>query len=730
MNANKRFAALLVGITAALSTLVTATAATPGVKQGDIVVLYTNDVHCALDENLGYAGLAAYRDEMKQLTEYVTLVDAGDATQGGTVGTLSKGIFPMQIMDKAGYAVAVPGNHEFDYGMENFQKIAATMKSSYTCCNFMDLKTGKPVFDAYKMVSYGDTQVAYVGITTPETFSSSTPVYFQDDTGKYIYGFCEGNDGKDLYQAVQRAVDAAKAAGADAVIAVGHCGVAEDSAPWRSTDIIANVSGLTAFLDGHSHSTIASQAVRDAEGKTVLLSSTGTKLSAIGKLVLRPDGTATTEVVTDYTVKDPDMTAFVKDIQSRNQALLDQVVGKTAVTLTTKNPDGSRAVRSGETNLGDFLADAFRAAGKADIGWINGGGIRADLDAGDITYGDILNVFPFGNELCVVKVTGQQILDMLEMAARSCPQETGAFMQVSGMRYTVDTSIPSTVTTDDKGAFTGITGARRVRDVQVGGGAIDPKKTYTLASIRYLIRDGGDGLNAFQNAPAVNAATLLDTQVVLDYLQKDCKGVIPADYAKAQGRITVTNQAAATPFPDVPADAWYYDAAVYVHANALFSGNSSGHFSPQGPMTRGQLVTVLWRMAGQPAAKGENPFVDVKDDSAFAKAIVWAAENDLTGGYADQTFQPNRPVSREQLAVFLYHYAKHMGYDTTQGGMALREYQDYASIGVYAVPALTWANSAGLIQGNEKTNSITPKAPATRAQVAVILQRFSTTVAK
>ena len=219
--------------------------------------------------------------------------------------------------------------------MDQFLNLSKEMKCGYVCCNFMDLRTNKPVFDAYKMITYGNTKVAYVGIDTPESITKSTPTYFQDNTGKYIYGFCNGNNGKELYNAVQSAVDSAKAAGANYVIAVGHCGIDEQSAPWRSTDIIANVSGLTAFLDGHSHSTIPSQKVSGKDGKTVLLTSTGTKLAAIGKLVLKSSGAVTTELVTDYTAKNPAMDTFVKGIQSKNEALLNKVVAKTSVDLTT-----------------------------------------------------------------------------------------------------------------------------------------------------------------------------------------------------------------------------------------------------------------------------------------------------------------------------------------------------------------------------------------------------------
>ncbi len=722
----KKFASVLLAAVMLLSLTAFAGAADAvTVNNGDIVVVYTNDVHCAVDTNIGYAGLAAYRDAQKELTDYVTLVDDGDAIQGGAVGTLSKGSYIVDIMNEVGYDIAVPGNHEFDYGMDNFLNIAKQMNSGYICCNFIDLKTGEPVFDSYKMVTYGDTKVAYVGIDTPETFSKSTPAYFKDASGNYIYSFCEGNNGADLYSAVQTAVDAAKDAGADYVVALGHCGTDEQSAPWRSTDIIANVSGLSAFIDGHSHSVIASDQVTDKDGNTVLLTSTGTKFANIGRLVINPATKAvSTELISSYDAKDATVDAFVKSIQAKNQTLLDKVVATSSVDLTILGADGKRAVRNQETNLGDLCADAYRVVGNADIGWVNGGGVRADIAAGDVTYGDIINVFPFNNALCVKEVTGQQILDALEMAARNCPSENGGFLQVSGLTYTIDTTVASTVTTNDKGEFTGVTGARRVSDVEVGGVPIVATKTYTLASHDYMLKNGGDGLVMFKDDKTLVDGTMLDNEVLIQYITDNLGGKISNTYKAAQGRITVVQE----PFSDVNNSDWYYDGIVYAYGNSLFSGKSHNVFSPNGLMTRAQVMTVLYRLAGSPETTGETGFKDVSSDQYYAPAVAWAVKNEIASGYNKNTFQPNHPVTREQLATFLYNYAKVMNLDTTAGGMAIREYTDYDQISSFASEALAWANAAGLIQGYTTDSTIRPHGNATRAQVAVIMMRFGNNV--
>lgn len=725
----KKTLSLLLAAVMALSLTTASFAAEATVQKGDIVVLYTNDVHCGVDDNIGYAGLAAYKADMLAITDYVTLADAGDAIQGAALGTLSKGQYLVDIMNQVGYDVAVPGNHEFDYGMDQFLALAKSMNSGYVCCNFMDLRTNKPVFDAYKMITYGETKVAYVGIDTPEAITKSTPTYFQDANGKYIYGFCNGNNGKDLYSAVQGAVDAAKAEGADYVIAVGHCGDDSQSAPWQSTDIIANVSGLSAFIDGHAHSTIPSQNVRDKDGKAVVLTSTGTKLNAIGKLVLTPStGVVTTELVTNYTKKDSTVDTFVKGILAKNEALLKQVVAKTSVNLTTMEADGTtRAIRNQETNLGDLVADAYRAASGADVAIVNGGGIRADIKAGDITYEQIIAVHPYGNELRMVEATGQEIIDALEMASRSTPDENGGFLQVSGLTYTIDTSVESTVNTDDNKMFVSVGGARRVKDVTVGGLPIVLTKTYKLASHNYMLESGGDGLNMFMDNKYLSVPGMLDNEILINYITGDLNGVVPSTYSKAQGRITVTGAAPALPYTDVAATSVHHDGIVFATEKGLIPGTSATTFSPNVTMTRGDVVLALWTLAEKPEPKAAAVFTDVTAGTDLAKAVAWANENNIVNGKDETTFDAVSAVNRQQFAAFMYRYATAMKFDTTQAGMAIREYTDYETISSYATEALAWANSAKLINGFSN-NTIQPFGTATRGQAATIIYRFATTL--
>ena len=369
---------------------------------GDIVILYTNDVHCAVDSGIGYAGLAAYAEYMEEKTDYVTLVDCGDALQGDAIGTISRGEYLVEIMNQVGYDFAVLGNHEFDYGMDRLAELLELSDAQYLGCNIRYTGGGENALSAlapYEIAAYGDTRVAFLGISTPESIVKSTPSYFMDESGSFVYSFC-GGSGQELYDQVQETVDQCREAGADYVIALAHLGDDESSEPFRSTDLIAATTGIDAVLDGHSHSVIPCDLLENREGEPVLLSSTGTGLSNIGQLVITADGNLTAGLIGAYPERDAETDAYIRDIQSRYEAALGQVVASSDVSLTTGDGSGIRLIRNRETNLGDFCADAYRAVSGADVALVNGGGIRADLQAGEITYGDILAVHPFSSKKC------------------------------------------------------------------------------------------------------------------------------------------------------------------------------------------------------------------------------------------------------------------------------------------------------------------------------------------
>lgn len=507
---------------------------TPAAK--DIVILYTNDAHCGIEDGMGYQGLSAAKRALLAAGNKVLLVDNGDAVQGDTIGTLSKGEYIIDIMNKLGYDVATPGNHEFDYGMDQFNKLVEKADFDYISCNFVD-KDGNPVLKPYVIKEADGVKIAFVGISTPKTITTSTPTYFQDGNGNYIYGFMQDDTGEKLYAAVQSAVDAARKEGAKYVIAMAHLGIETDCQPWTSSDVIVNTSGIDVVLDGHSHSTIAGDIVKNKEGKDVILTSTGTKLANIGCLTITADGKLSTALINDDGVGET-----ISEIKKGYEEMVNTVVASTKVELTVNDPvSGERMVRRQETNLGDLCADAYRAMSGADIAVVNGGGIRVSIPAGDITYGQIIAVHPFGNEMCVVEATGQQILDALEMGARNAPGECGGFLQVSGMSYEIDLNVEPTVEVNADGMFTGVSGKYRVKNVKVGDEPLDLAKTYTLASHNYMLKSAGDGMAMFQGCTLLQDSVMIDNQVLINYIVDVLGGVVGEDYADpyGQGRITV-----------------------------------------------------------------------------------------------------------------------------------------------------------------------------------------------
>lgn len=697
-----------------------------------IVVLYTNDIHCTSDDGMSYASIAGYKAQMEQTygADNVTLVDNGDAIQGGVLGSMSNGSWIVDIMNQVGYDLAIPGNHEFDFKMDTFLDIVKNQAQyTYLSCNFVDAQ-GNPVLDAYKMITYGDVDVAYVGISTPETLTKSAPAYFQNEKGEYIYGFCQGNDGKDLYKQVQATVDAARKAGADYVVAMAHLGEDAQSSPWMSTEVIANTTGIDVMLDGHSHTVEPSKTVKNADGKDVLLSQTGTKAESVGKLVIAPDGTMTTELVA---LADVDTTSqaytdaktFIEGIQNEYKAKADEVVATSAVDLTINDPvTGQRAVRSAETNLGDLCADAYRTLLEADVAFVNGGGVRDNIAAGDITYGDIIAVHPFGNLACLVEVSGQQILDALELGSMQAGvSESGGFLQVSGLKYTIDTSIPSTVELDDAGNFVKVAGDRRVKDVQIldsetgAYAAIDPKATYTLASHNYMLKDGGDGYAMFgaANVKILKDEVMVDNEVLINYIKDELGGVVGEQYAnpRGAGRIKVL-------YADTDFTAWYAEAVRYVTSEGLMSTTNGSSFSPAANVTVASVYQMLYNMEGKPAV--EKVTVAGTEGQWYADCINWAAEQGLY--VAGSTFEGDRAATRSEVARIFADYSTWKGVKAPADDGSMKDkVPDYDKIPEPDLMGMTFCYYAGLMTGNQN-HQLMPTSQLSRAEFAQLLMNF------
>ncbi len=522
-----------------------------------IVILHTNDAHCGIDadeDTFGYADLAAYRAKLESEGYKTLLVDAGDYTQGDVIGTVSSGEYLIDIMNELDYDVAVPGNHEYDYGMDRFFELAELSEFEVISSNFVSLPSKEPVLSESVIREVDGVKIAFVGITTPATITSSTPKYFQNDKGEYIYGFCPGDNGQELYDTVQKTVDKVKSEGADYVIALGHLGIGEGNA-WTSDLVIANTTGIDMFIDGHSHSVIEGEKYSDKNNESVLLSSTGTKLSNFGAVTIDDNGISAELISKDEYVytenSNPSETAsynrvadMIAEVKKEYDESVNKVVGKTEVDLIAVDPEnpGVRLVRMQETNLGDYCADAYRAITGADIGITNGGGVRANINKGDITYGMFITVHPYCNEICMTEATGQDILNALEFGAMEHPDASGGFLQVSGLTYEIHSYLPSTVKINENEEFISVDGEYRVKNVMVNDVPLDLNKTYTLATNNYIIKNGGDGYNMFLDNKLLLDSISLDNAALITYLNDDLGGVIGQEYAESQGRIKIYTQ--------------------------------------------------------------------------------------------------------------------------------------------------------------------------------------------
>lgn len=662
-----------------------------------IVILYENDVHCAVE---GYSKLAAMKNELKSEYEYVGVVSSGDFVQGGTLGAVSKGEYIVELMNLVGYDAIAPGNHEFDYTISRLTELYELSETKYISCNFAKIGEEKTYFEPYTIVSYGDVDIAYIGIITPETITSARPSQFRNENGEIIYTFNESR----LYELVQESIDEATEDGADYVIALSHIGYDESGELNDVTDVIENTDGLDVVLDAHSHSVIEEKIVKDKSGDDVLLSSTGTGFENIGKLTIA-NGEFDTELVKTetYTKTDADVDAYIAEINESYAELGNRKIGESKVELITHNEEGVRLVRTAETNLGNLCSDALFFVTNADVSYVNGGGLRAPIKSGDMTFNDIYSVFPFNNRIVTAEITGQVLLDMLEMSVISYPQEDGAFPHMSGITFSVNKSIPSSIKVDENGFFTKVDGDYRVYDVKVldkeSGNykALELDRKYILAAADYYILNFGSGMSMFKDAKVVESEGMLDVEVLERYITDNLNGVIGEEYKDVVNRIT---------FTDGYENADNEDKAV----------------------TRAEAIVALWNMEGSPASDFAMKFDDVSAETPYAEAIRWAAAVKIVNGCSESSFAPDDVLTREQLAAILWRYAKSENIDVSIGeNTNILSYEDVFTVSDYAIPAFQWTCGSGVLSGNT-ASTLAPKNAVNESQLEEVLFRYSENV--
>lgn len=519
----------------------------------NLTLLVTSDIHAGVEDNWTLAGVVEKRKEYEAKGDYTLLIDNGDLLQGGLLSSVSKGADLMDIANEAGFDIMTIGNHEFDYGMDQFMANAKMLKNPYISCNFN--KNGELIFKPYVIKEFDGVKFAFIGISTPETLTTSKPKYFQDENGNFIYNFFQGNNGETLYAKIQETIDKAKAEGADYIIAVAHIGNKETSSPYKYTDIISHTSGFNVFLDGHSHDTDQVN-MKDKDGNNVFRMGVGTKLSCIGIVTFTPAKTIEHELLTfEKPTTETEAIKYknnVSDlIEQKNSKISSaglEVIGTTSFPLYIYDPETKdsagkpiRIVRRMETNLGNLVSDAFKNKTGSDCAFINGGSLRVNIESGDINVSNVIDVLPFGNSLTLLEVTGQQILDAMEWGCHVTPKESGGFPHVSGITFELDTSVADPCIKDDSGMCIGFEGARRVNNLKINGEPVNPTKKYKLSTLSYTAFNNGDGYTAFNDCTILEENVAEDYTVIVDFIKNNLNGSIPDTYKDpyGEGRIKI-----------------------------------------------------------------------------------------------------------------------------------------------------------------------------------------------
>ena len=675
-----------------------------GELAGQIVILHTNDVHGAIES---YAKVAALKLEYEAKGAEVLLMDAGDYIQGEPYVSISQGLDAIRLMEYAYYDVATVGNHEFDYGFENLSELADIAEFPIIAANVM--YNGKLAFDANKVFELASgVKIGVFGLTTPETATKAHPGKIKGVT------FLAGDD---MNKAAQAQVDELTAAGCDYIICLGHLGIDESSKGYRSVDLLEAVTGIDVFIDGHSHSTldeIKALVGDDCKVGDTLLTSTGTKLATVGVVTISKDGISLGSVDLEKYEKTDDV------VEEAAQLVIDEVdaaygavFAKTEVELCGEKAPGNRTQ---ETNNGDLIADAILWYAKKDGGLpvadenvvaiTNGGGIRAAIAAGDITKKDVNTVLPFGNTVAYVTVKGSVLLEALEASTYCTPEAVGAFPQVAGIKFSIDTNKAF----DQGEQYPGSTyyapaSINRVTIESINGKAFDPEATYVVVTNDFLAA-GGDTYYAFSVSTSVDTGVPMD-EALMSYITEELDGVVTAEqYGEPQGRITIIEPV----FTDVASSQWFFEAVMYVYDNGIMNGMDRSTFAPDGSLTRAMVWTMLARMDGVETEGG---------DAWYSKAQAWAVENEVSDGTS-----PDGAITREQLVTMLYRYVQYKGIDVSVGeDTNILSYTDAADISEYAVSAFQWACGSGLIKGDDN-NALTPKADTTRAQAATMFMRL------
>ena len=708
---------------------------------GKVVILHTNDTHGAdlavEGESIGMAGVAQLKKDFEAAGAKVLLLSAGDSIMGKPLVSADEGKSAIEFMNAAGYDAMTVGNHELDFGIDNLKTLAEDAEFDILCADMTDETTNSTVFAANKIYDLDGVKVGVFGLATPETRTKA------DASKMPNIAFPEKEE---LYACAQAQVDELEAAGADLIVCLGHLGIADESTGNRSIDVCENVTGIDLFIDGHSHSTTGDITAATGTDSNVVngtkIVSTGTALANVGVVVYDKEASTLEDSLVSaasYTKTDATVAKLVSDRNAAVEKEYGQKIAETEIDLngsrsggaaTATNtkaeitfPDGV-GVRTGETNLGDFAADAILWQARKTLGeenvdaaLTNGGGIRETIGKGDISKLDLLAVFPFGNTVATIDVTGAQLLEALEAATCTTPDAIGAFPQVSGIEFTINTAVAyvNGEQYPNSTYYAPANPGSRVTITSVNGQPFDAEATYTIATNDFTAK-GGDTYGVFAAAGGWKDVGVALEDALINYTTEELGGKITAEqYGEADGRISIVNLPA-----DITSGAWYYEAALYVLNGGIMNGTGKG-FEPNGTVTRGTVFQTLYNMAGKPEVTEAASFTDV-EGKWYADAAAWAEDEGLTTGTGTGLFNGDAAITRQELAKVFADYTASQCIVPTED-VDLSTYADADKIPGWASESMETAVSLGILKGSN--NQLNPAGTAVRSELAQILLNIS-----
>ncbi len=738
MKNTRKFLGLLLVVAMIMSFGVIASAESEPSYEGKIVILHTNDIHgrIAYDAEegiIGYDGLATLKAEYERLGAEVILMDAADYVQGQPVVNVYQGSNVIEFMNAVGYDVATIGNHEFDFPLEKLMENVDNAEFEVVAANLTYKDGGELLFDDNTIFETTDgTKIGVFGMATPETLTKASPA----NTGDVDFA----NSAEALYGVAEEQVAELEEAGCDFIVMLSHLGDDVSSSPFRSSEVAENVEGIDIIIDGHAHQLFE-------EGLMVgdtLIASTGEYFQNVGAVIIEPvsgDLIADINTFADVTMPDAEITAVMQPYIDEVEAEYGEAFATTEVDLNGSREGGEitndageviatfpvgQGVRLQETNLGDFATDAIlwqanQLTDKEVVGAItNGGGIRDSIYAGDITMNDMITVFPFGNQITLLDLTGAQILEIIEAATAAAPESLGAFPQVSGIEFTLNIGVPyvNGEMYPDSTYYAPANPGARVEITSIGGEEFDLEKTYTIASNDFLAI-GGDTYYTFTQASYKYDTGIALEDALINYIAEELDGVIGEEYADADNRITIISAGEGVvpemPFADIVATEWYVEPVLYNIEAGYLVGMSETEFAPAENMTRMQFMTIMHRIGAmqekwdEMETTGEN----------WTEGAIYTAE--LLGIGISSAEELMLPITREEICA--YAYATLM-YDMDGYAFTIvnepKTFTDEADITEMYLDEVTAMYAAGAINGYPE-GDFKPMGTATRAEIAQII---------